>query len=46
MTFDSLVFFIFLGIVFSAYWILKGRTPWQNALLLAKEILSIVYENQ
>lgn len=35
MTFDSLVFFIFLGIVFSAYWILKGRTPWQNALLLA-----------
>lgn len=35
MTFDSLVFFIFLGIVFSTYWILKGKTQWQNALLLA-----------
>lgn len=35
MTFDSITFFLFLSIVFAAYWALNGKTRWQNLLLLA-----------
>lgn len=34
MSFDSITFFLFLSIVFAAYWTLHGKTRWQNILLL------------
>lgn len=34
MLFNSLEFFAFLAIVFSAYWIMKNSRKWQNVLLL------------
>lgn len=34
MAFDSITFFLFLGIVLTTYWTLHGSTRWQNLLLL------------
>lgn len=35
MSFTSLPFFLLLSLVLALYWILQGRTRWQNLLLLA-----------
>ncbi len=35
MAFDSIIFFLFLGIVLTLYWMLLGHTRRQNLLLLA-----------
>lgn len=34
MTFDSLIFFLFLAVTFAGYWSLRSSLRWQNRLLL------------